>query len=163
MPPYTEDGEVEKLFRVIEGRRTHKATIVRDALLTSLALKTGLRRAELAALTPGDTHHDFLIVRGGKGGKDRVIPLLPDLALRLTAFTKGMAPNEKVFKLTGPSISNKIRLLSRKAGVDVHTHSLRHKFATDLLERGAGIAWPRRPGDYRSIPVSGGRQSETGH
>jgi site-specific recombinase XerD len=51
-----------------------------------------------------------------------------------------MRLEETVFKLKPASISNKIRFYRRKAGLhDFHTHTMRHKFATDLLERGADI------------------------
>jgi hypothetical protein len=76
----------------------------------------------------------------GKGGKDRMIPLLPDIAGRLNNYTRDRQPDESVFGLTGPSIGNKISIFARKAGQkDIHTHSLRHKYATDLLESGANI------------------------
>ena len=39
LPPYTEDGDIEKLLSAIEGKKTHKQTIVRDCLLVELALK----------------------------------------------------------------------------------------------------------------------------
>jgi integrase len=139
LPDYTEDSDIDKLTAAVENKKTHKGSIVRDLLLVDLALKTGMRRGELANLEAGDIHADFLIVRSGKGQKDRAIPLLPDIALRLQNFTKGMAPSEKVFKLKAPCIGDKIRLFSKRAGVNIHTHSLRHKFATDLLEQGANI------------------------
>ena len=139
LPEYTEDDDIKKLTAVIENKKSHKGSIVRDLLLVELALNTGMRRAELANLEATDIHADFLVVRSGKGQKDRAIPLLPDLAMRLQNFTKGMMTSEKVFKLKPTGISDKIRLLSKKAGVKIHTHSLRHKFATDLLEQGANI------------------------
>ena len=80
------------------------------------------------------------MVRSGKGDKDRAIPLLPDIATRLCNFTRGMKPDDKVLSLKAASIGNKIRRFAQKAGlVDFHTHSMRHKFATDLLNRGANI------------------------
>lgn len=140
IPPYTEDSDIEKLFGAIENKKTHKGCITRDSLLVELALKTGMRRSELANLEPRDIHSDFLVVMKGKGGKDRVIPLAQSTAQRLHNFIVDMKPDEKVFKLKAPCISNKIRQFAKKAGLgDFHTHTMRHKFATDLLEKGANI------------------------
>ena len=140
LPPYTEDGEIEKLFNAIENKKTHKGCIVRDSLVAALALKTGMRRSELGNLEVKDIHQDFLMVRSGKGGKDRVIPLAPAIAERLQNFIERKQPEEKVFGLKPASISNKIRQFAKKAGLNgFHTHTMRHKFATDLLERGANI------------------------
>jgi len=140
LPPYTEDSAIEGLRAAIENKKTHKGTIVRDLLLVDLDRLTGMRRGELANLEPKDIHADFLVVRNGKGGKDRVIPLKPVIAQRLHNFIEGMQPNEKVFKLKAPCISMKIKKFARKAGLDdFHAHTIRHKFATDLLERGANL------------------------
>ena len=140
MPRYTENSDIEKLFSAIQNKKTHKGCITRDSLLVELALKTGMRRAELANLEPRDIHSDFLVVMNGKGGKDRLIPLVHSTAQRLHNFIGNMRPDEKVFKLKAPCISNKIRQLAKKAGLgDFHTHTMRHKFATDLLEKGANI------------------------
>jgi site-specific recombinase XerD len=140
LPPYTDDGDISKLLSAIANKRSHKGCIARDLLMTELALKSGMRRGELANLAAGGIHEDFLMVWGGKGNKDRLIPLAATLAKRLQNFTKNMKPNEKVFKLKGPSITMKVKQFARRAGLnDLHTHTLRHKFATDLLERGANI------------------------
>ncbi len=140
LPPYTENSDIDRLFSAIENKKTHKGCIVRDSLLVELALKTGMRRSELANLEPRDIHADFLVVMNGKGGKDRVIPLAESTAQRLHNFVEDMKPDEKVFRLKAPCISNKIRQFAKKAGLDdFHTHTMRHKFATDLLEKGANI------------------------
>jgi integrase/recombinase XerD len=139
LPPYTEDSDVDKVRCAFEDKATHKGIITRDVLLFDLALTTGMRRAELADLEPKDVHSDFLVAHG-KGKKDRVIPLTPAIARRLHNFTKGIKPGEKVFKLKAACIGNKIRLFAQKAGVDdFHTHTMRHKYATTLLEHGADI------------------------
>jgi hypothetical protein len=135
-----EDDQIEKLLSAIKGKKSHKRSIERDLLIVELYLKTGMRRSELADLKVRDVHSDFLMVLKGKGEKDRMIPLLPDIAGRLDSYIRSRQPDESVFGLTGPSIGNKISLFARKAGLkDIHTHSLRHKYATDLLESGANI------------------------
>ena len=140
LPPYTEDAEIERLLHAIETKKTHRNSIVRDSLLVELALKTGMRRGELANLETKDIHNDFLVVRSGKNAKDRVIPLSPPTALRLRNFIEGKKPDQKVFGLKAPSITMKIKTFARRAGLDdLHTHALRHKFATDLLEHGADV------------------------
>ena len=97
---------------------------MRDTLLVSLALKSGLRRAELANLAVKDIHTDFLlVVRSGKGDKDRAIPLLPDIAIRLHNFTREMKPDGKVFNLKATSIGNKIRRFAQKAVGSLNTMS----------------------------------------
>jgi len=140
LPPYTEDSDIQKLFNAIEHKQTHKGCIVRDSLLVELGLKTGMRRSELANLEAKDVHGDFLMVIGGKGDKDRMIPLAPVIAKRLKNFIEGMEPDEKVFKLKAVSISDKIRQFAKKAGLKrFHAHTMRHKFATDLMENGVNI------------------------
>ena len=140
LPPYTDDAKIEKLLRAVESKKTHKGTIIRDKLLIELALKTGMRRSELANLKIGDIHDDFLVVREGKGRKDRVIPLSEPMVLRLKDFVKVKKPGDKVFGLKPPSITMKIKDIARRAGVEeLHAHTLRHKFATDLLEHGADL------------------------
>ncbi len=139
IPRYTEDEEIEKVRKAIEDKQSHKGCIARDLLLYDLARTSGLRRAELANLEAKDIHADFLEVRKGKGGKDRTVPLTPTLAVRLQNFIveNNLKSNDKIFFLTPASISNKIRLFAKKAGVStLHTHTLRHKFATNLVEKG---------------------------
>ncbi len=140
LPAYIEDEQIERILNAIDNKKTHKGTIERDHLLVEMDAKTGLRRAEMANLEGRDVHPDCVVVRSGKGDKDRIVPLAPAIGKKLNAFVKGMKPSEKVFKLSAPSISMKIKKFARKAGYeDFHAHSLRHKFATDLLERGADL------------------------
>ncbi len=92
---------------------------------------------ELANLEVKDIHDNFLVVREGKNDKDRVIPLSQPIALRLKNFNEGKSPSDKVFGLKPASITNKINVFAKKAGLNkFHAHMLRHKFATDLLEHG---------------------------
>jgi site-specific recombinase XerD len=64
----------------------------------------------------------------------------PAIVIRLKQYAEGKKPTEKVFGLKPASITNKINIFTRKAGLNKSSaHTLRHKFATDLLERGADI------------------------
>ena len=87
---------------------------------------TGLRRGELANLKVGDLNLEgdapFLIVRGGKGHKDRVVNLNSYIRDRLAAFTKGKKPEESVFGLAPKSITMKIWQWARKSGVPQYPH-----------------------------------------
>jgi integrase/recombinase XerD len=140
IPTYHEDKDIEAILSVIQLKKTHKKVIARDTLLVELGWRTGLRRAELSNLEARDIHTDFLVVQHGKGQKDRVIPLTPTIAEKLHNFIVGMKPNDKIFKLNAISLGMKIKDLANRAGLnDFHCHSLRHKFATDLLEKGADI------------------------
>ncbi len=140
LPAYTEDSDVEKLLAAIQNKRSHKDRIARDQLLVMLGWRSGLRRAELANLLARDIHRDSLIVRGGKGKKDRMIPLTQDVAARLHEFIKAKDPDERVFGLSPESLGMKVKQLAERAGLsDFHAHTLRHKFATDVLESGTNI------------------------
>jgi integrase/recombinase XerD len=140
LPPYTEDADVEKLLAVIPKKRSHKSCIERDQLMVLLDWKSGLRRAELANLLVRDIHGDAVIVRSGKGKKDRIVPLPPKVAARLHAFIKDKKPEELVLGLKPASLGMKIKQFAVKAGLNnIHTHTLRHKFATDVLESGTNI------------------------
>ncbi|MFC2042315.1 tyrosine-type recombinase/integrase [Chloroflexota bacterium] len=141
LPPYTGDEVVERLLRAIDSHKTHKSCIPRDRLLVEVDVKTGMRRSELARLEARDVYENFLMVRESKYGKDRVIPLAPPLARKLADFVRNMKPSEKVFKLSAPSITMKIKYFARKAGIDesFHAHCLRHKFGTDVLESGGDL------------------------
>ena len=54
MPRYVEDEETERVRAEMGNKRSHKTTIPRDLLLFDQALKSGLRRSELAILQARD-------------------------------------------------------------------------------------------------------------
>jgi hypothetical protein len=102
--------------------------------------RSGLRRAELANFLVRDVHDGAVIVRGGKNKKDRMVPLPSEVAARLHEFIKNKNPDERVLGLTLESLGMKIKQFAGKAGLNnFHTHTLRHKFATDVLESGTNL------------------------
>ena len=82
-PQIVEEENLEKLFDAARNKKSHKKKVDRDILIFELYLKTGMRRGELANLKVKHVHKDFLMVIKVKGVKDRMIPLLPDIAKRL--------------------------------------------------------------------------------
>ena len=141
LPEYVEGSEIEKIVEWIKNRKTYRDTVDADLTLIQTAMKTGMRRSEMGNLKVEDINLDKgrLYVRGGKGDKDRVIPIHPDLVEGLRRLIEGKAGNDSVFGLLPRSIGNKFRQWSKKAGVKIHTHSFRHYFATNLVEKGANI------------------------
>ncbi len=141
LPEYVEDGDVQKLIAAIKSKKTHKKSIERDVLLVQLAYKSGLRRSELANLKVGDIHIEekFLIVREGKGGKDRVVPLPSSAIALIQNYVIDKRSEDKVFNIKPVTISYLISRMAKSAQVNIHAHSLRHGYATRLLEKGASI------------------------
>ena len=141
LPEYVEDENIQKLIAAIKKKQTHKQAIDRDILLIELAYNSGLRREELANLKAGDIliNGKALIVRKGKGIKDRTVPLPLKIVKLLETYIEDMNPDDRVFNAKPVAISDKIRRMAKKAGVNIHAHSLRHGYATRLLEKGANI------------------------
>ncbi|MFC1928455.1 tyrosine-type recombinase/integrase [Chloroflexota bacterium] len=141
LPSYVDKSKIDKLLEAMKSKRSHKETIGRDLLLIDLAIHTGLRRSELANLRVGDidVERRVLVVRHGKGAKDRIIPLSEITTDKLVEYIKNKDEDNSLLGLTPASISGKIRAFANKAGVDIHTHSLRDYFATSLSEKGATI------------------------
>ena len=128
------------MLEASKHKKTHRDLAIRDTLLIKLAITSGMRRSELASLKVGD--FDFATNRvqiTGKGNKKRTIPLMNRTAEELKRYCRDKNPNDSLFGLKPECISNKMRKLSKKAGVNLQTHSLRHYFGTRLVEKGANI------------------------
>ncbi len=119
----------------------------RLAVLTLYA--SGLRVGELVKLRIGDLDLERLrvSVRGAKGRKDRTTLLSSHLVDGLGDLTRGRHRNETVFEsrvggaLTARTIQRVVQASALKAGLPgkVTPHSLRHSFATHLLETGTDL------------------------
>lgn len=98
----------------------------------------GLRVGEIARLhTDHLAHRSRIVVRGGKGGKDRVVPVAPELAVALARFM-GTRTGRVFPRATPGSISERIRRTFRAAGITARPHDLRHSFATAAARRSNG-------------------------
>jgi integrase/recombinase XerD len=141
LPQWVNPDDIEKLKDCIRNKKTGKKTIRRDLMLIDFDCKTGLRRAELARLLVDDIKlkEKFVIVRKGKGEKDRSIPLDDVIVIQLKEFLEGMTPSARVFGLDARSITDLISTWAKKANVKITPHSFRHFFAEQLLDKGVDI------------------------
>src|SRR4029453_11423361 len=115
---------------------------------------TGLRRSELLQLKVGDIDSQRMVVRvgRGKGGHGREVPLSPTLLAALRVYYRWMRPQTYLFPgtqdgwrtdrpLTSKVVWEAVRFAAHAAGIDrrVSPHTLRHSYATHLLEAGADL------------------------
>ncbi|WP_192917930.1 site-specific tyrosine recombinase XerD [Companilactobacillus halodurans] len=129
---------------------------IRDRTIFEVMYATGLRVSELVNLTMDDLHLDLELIKTlGKGNKERLLPI-SDTAIswlkkyfsetRNDLVTK-YGQQKEVFlnfrgkKLTRQSIWRMIKKYIAQVGIekDVTPHTLRHSFATNLLENGADL------------------------
>jgi len=120
-------------------------------LMLSLLYSSGLRVSEVVKLRVRDVNIDGLqlTVRGGKGKKDRISILAPAQLALLQNFYEGKAAHEYVFHsqaaagrpLSVRSLQHVFERALAKSGVKkkASCHSLRHSFATHLLEGGTDL------------------------
>jgi integrase/recombinase XerD len=139
----------EEVSRLINAA----GNLFRRTLLMTL-YGTGMRRAELAHLKVSDIDSQRMIIRvvAGKGGKDRDLPLSPALLETLREYWRWRKPKLYLFptrtlgRRLDQSISDKTVWIAcseaaRRAGISkrVTPHTLRHSWATHLLEAGTDL------------------------
>jgi integrase/recombinase XerD len=137
----------------VRGMIDAATTLMHRTLLMTL-YSTGMRRAELVHLKVRDIDSQRMVIhiRQGKGGKDRDVPLSPKLLDTLREYWKWKKPHGFLFPGEAKQGSNGEHLSSkavycackgaaRRAGIQktVGPHTLRHSFATHLLEAGADL------------------------
>lgn len=131
------EEEIEGLIKRVEGE-------VYKAAIATLAF-TGLRISELCNLKYSDVdlQEGIIKVEGGKGAKNRVIPINKKLERRLKEYIKDKAPYEgHFFMVDSKSISSHmVNSRLKRAGEDLEkgnitAHILRHSFATNLIRKG---------------------------
>lgn len=125
----------------------------RDVALFTLLYGAGLRIAEALALDIRDAPvpgSDASLRITGKGGKERIVPILPiirDAMAAWMAHRAGAAPDAALFigargNRLDPAVAQRsLREYRRLAGIPEHAtpHALRHSFATHLLGGGADL------------------------
>ncbi|MEX0650406.1 MAG: site-specific tyrosine recombinase XerD, partial [Actinomycetota bacterium] len=144
---------VEEVQRLLETPDEATPAGQRDRAILELLYGSGLRVSELTGLDVDDLDLETGSVRVlGKGGKEREVPvgrygrdaidtyLVRARPLFATGRGRGaLFLNQRGGRLTRQSCDRMVRTASRVAGIDRHVslHTLRHSFATHLLEGGA--------------------------
>lgn len=145
LPTVLSEEEVTKLIE-------SASSAYHRVILTTL-YATGMRRAELARLKVSDIDSARMVihVRQGKGGKDRDVTLSPRLLEILRDYWKWRKPQVYLFPsllrprsdkpITDKTIWYAVREAARRAGIKkrITPHTLRHSWATHLLERGTDL------------------------
>ncbi len=157
--------EDQKLPQVLDPARIESLLDgtgnLKHRLMLSLAYGCGLRLAELVhlAITDIQPTRGIILIRKGKGSKDRIVTLPSSLESMIQEYTKTYRPAVYVFEGSAPGKPLSKRTIQavfehsrKKSGLVFQggIHSLRHSYATHLLEHGT---------DLRSIQVLLGHSS----
>jgi site-specific recombinase XerD len=145
LPRYARESELDAFFAVISKKR--------DQALLMIMLRCGLRVREVAHMTIDDIDYqnNRIMVRNGKGAKDRVTYISNDAADALASYLL-VRPStrerriflvEKGVRMGKPisvrGIQSRMEYYSKKSGVSITCHQLRHTMATMLLNAGADV------------------------
>lgn len=157
--------------RIIEAPDTGTPLGYRDRAILETLYATGIRKNELMNLTVADVNLDeeLLRINGGKGAKDRVVPLTQAAARFLESYIKAVRP-----KLLGKRASDRLFLslrglpiarntlgelvtkYARRARIKKHVtcHLWRHSCATHLLQRKANLRHVQEMLGHRSLATT---------
>lgn len=144
LPNVLSKEEVKKILSA-HGNIKHKTML-------SLIYSCGLRRSELINLKPNeiDSKRNIVIIKQGKGRKDRIAPLSPGILLMLREYYKTHKPVMYLFegreagtKYDERSLNEVLKQAVEKANIrkPVSLHWLRHSYATHLLESGTDLRY----------------------
>jgi integrase/recombinase XerD len=142
IPSVLTKDEIKKLLDTFDTKKS--------ILMTSLLYACGFRVSELVNLKVNDLNFQEKIghVRSGKGKKDRIFNIPDFLAKDLQKQSNKQKEKNQEYLFTGPkgqlttrNIQKIIQKAAKRANIqkDVHPHTLRHSFATHLLENGTDI------------------------
>jgi integrase/recombinase XerC len=150
LPAVLTADDAQRLMNA-HGKETNDGTERRDRAVLETLYSTGIRAAELIGMNRDDISHDDRLVRiRGKGRKERIVPIGRTALGAIDAYlgqNKEGAENPAVFtgragnRLTARTVQRILENRRKKLGLaqKASPHTLRHSFATHLLESGADL------------------------
>ena len=145
----------DQVERLVEAPDTTRAVYWRDRAILEVLYGAGLRVSELTGLKLGDLDRAEGLVRVlGKGSKERVVPVGGAALRAVDRYLRQVRPtlergegggriflNARGRPLSRVSVWNLVKESARRAGIDekISPHTLRHSFATHLLQGGADL------------------------
>ncbi|MFN9113601.1 MAG: tyrosine-type recombinase/integrase, partial [Bacteroidota bacterium] len=143
LPKVLDTSEVAAIINATDNLK-HKCML-------SLIYSGGLRRGELLnlVLTDIDSKRMMIIIRSGKGMKDRWVPLSANILEMLRNYYLRYKPREYIFegqyggKYSERSLDLILKNAVKAAGIkkNINLHMLRHSYATHLLEAGTDLRY----------------------
>lgn len=156
LPNYLTKEEVRKLIAKVEN--------IKHRCIIKLLYGSGLRLSELLHLKVSDIDSKSMIIhiRKSKGNKDRVVMLSNSLLQELRIYFKKYKPNDFLFEgqtggiYSAKSVQMVVKKAASKAGIkkQVTPHTLRHSFATHLLESGTDVRFIQELLGHNSIKTT---------
>ena len=143
LPTFLTQEETKKLFDVIDNKK--------HQLMIKLLYATGMRVSELVKLKVNDFefNNNYGWIMDGKGGKDRLFVVALKLKNELIKFISEHKLHNWDWLFKGQGINHysteSIRAIIKKAVINskinknIHPHTLRHSFATHLIQNGYAI------------------------
>ena len=150
LPAVLTADDAQRLMNA-RGKETDDDRSRRDRAVLETLYSTGIRAAELIGMNRDDISHDDRLVRiRGKGRKERIVPIGRTALGAIDAYLgpkKTGAENPAVFtgragnRLTARTVQRILENRRKKLGLaqKASPHTLRHSFATHLLESGADL------------------------
>jgi tyrosine recombinase XerC len=150
IPHFMTIHEVDKFIEMM-GKAKKPLSAARGQAIAELLYSSGLRVSELVGMNQADVDFWNETVRVvGKGNKERLVPVGRPALVALRAYIKRMgktAPAAPLFlnarggRLTSRAVHMEVTAAARAAGITkkVSPHTLRHSFATHLLDRGCDL------------------------
>lgn len=143
LPNVLSEKEVSALLKAVDNLK-HRCILM-------LIYSAGLRLGESLALQRTDIipERKQVLIRGAKGGKDRVSLLSDRILVQLSEYLHAYKPNNFLFEspdggmYSATSVQMVFRRALKKAGITAPAtvHTLRHSFATHLLENGTDLRY----------------------